>query len=140
MQTQTHFKRFGDDRELEVLQRVLAYDPTITVPVLQITETGFYSELYDQIAYNNCEITLQKIKLLVRLHNIGVYHNDLGDANWVIKNDVVKLIDFGSAFLTIDEEWLHLLYQNILENDGAVVISKAAALYHELAGFIESSQ
>lgn len=138
MQSQTYFKRFGDDRELEVLQQILARDPTITVPVIQITETGFFSELYEPILYNTCDIILQKIKLLTRLHKIDVYHNDLGDANWVIKNGVVKLIDFGSAFLTVDDEWLQLLYENILQNDGEVITTKAEAFQHELTGFIES--
>lgn len=138
MRGRIHFKRFRDDRELQVLEHVLEKDPDITVPVVEITEEGFYSEIYDEIDRNTPEIILQKIKLLIRLHKIDVYHHDLGDNNFLIKNGVVKIIDFGSAFLTTDAEWLEVLYETILRDDGEIITSKAEAFNWELIGFIDS--
>jgi len=134
----SYFKAFGDDREHEVLMHILKYDSEVTVPVILITPERFYSELYDQIEHETPEIILQKIKLLVRLHKIDVYHNDLGNGNFVIKDGVVKIIDFGSSYLTIDDEWLQALYENIFINDGVVISCKAEAFQFELTSFIES--
>ena len=136
--TDVYFKRFGDDREHEVLRHILDNDPTITVPVVSITEEGFFSELYDQIPFNTAQIILQKINLLVRLHKIGVYHNDLGDHNFLIKDNQVRIIDFGSAFLTSDDEWLEVLFADILKNDGDIVTCKYHAFHLELTSFIQS--
>ncbi len=135
------FKKFADDREREVLLRVLELNPELTVPVLGFENHGFYMEEYNQLTPEqnmNPEIIIQKIKLVRELHKIDVYHNDLGDFNFLIKDGIVKIIDFGSSFLMIDDEWLECLYENIYKNDGEIIKSKREAIYFELSSFIDS--
>lgn len=136
------FKHFSDDREFEILERILQLDSEITVPIFEFdVNDGFYMEKYDELTDEqnlDPKIILQKIKLITRLHKIDVYHNNLSNNNFLIKNGVVKLVNFNSSFLMINNELLDVLYENIYRNDFVVIKSKYEAMNFELTGFIES--
>jgi len=127
-----YYKVFADDREREILERVISKDPDITVPVIIILDRGFIMEYYDNIQIETKDIVLQKIFLLERLHRLNIFHNDLGNHNFLIKNGIVKIIDFGSSFLVDDNEWMEVLNESTLINDGITFISGKEALGFEL--------
>lgn len=84
--------------EYEILNYILLNDHSITVPILQITKHHLIMEHYGKILeFEDItpDIVLQFKILIEKLHKIGIIHFDL--PNILIKNGVIKLIDFESS-------------------------------------------
>lgn len=132
------YKQFADDREYEILAHINKCDPSVTIPIIKFGSYGAYMEVGETINIETEDIIINKIKVLEKLHKIDVFHNDLGIFNWMLYENSVRLIDFGSSFFTNDEEWLKLLYENIYLNDDVTITSKKDALDFEMYEFINS--
>jgi hypothetical protein len=130
------YKKFFDDMECDILKHILKYDKEITLPVVKICKYGFYTEIGERIDKETNFTIRQKMELIKRLHEIDVYHNYHKYYNFLLYKGEVKIINFGLSFLTYDDKWLELLYENILVNDGEIITSKNEAFKHELYKFI----
>lgn len=60
--------------------------------ILMEKYTNTLKEETDKLFYQN-----QVAQLIKKLHSIEIYHYDLHNENFVIKNKVIKLIDFGES-------------------------------------------
>lgn len=75
------------------------------------------SERYDRILtdkeFDSGKYTTQINSLISKMHAVGVCHRDICNYNVVIKNEVVKLIDFGNSIFSNDKQ---LQQEDIIES------------------------
>ena len=61
----------------------------------------------------SAEIQIEILDTLSRLHEMGILHNDATTSNWMFKNGVMRLIDFGDSEIN----------DNINDNDKLVELN-----------------
>lgn len=74
-----------------------------TKPTLIISyyDTVFNSSNFSSRHFSNI------ISILSNIHKCGVIHRDIKTSNFMLKNDIVYLIDFGFATFYIDDDFKH---------------------------------
>lgn len=72
-------------------------------------------------------IIIQFVKALMFLHDIGVLHNDIKSNNVIVKDDTLKIIDFGKATLKT-----HTYAYNLTPSQRLLYNKKHRYLAHEL--------
>lgn len=139
--TETTFIKCVDKKELDIT--LLAAEHGLTPSVISWEDKGDhfdiilekYDRSLDYEARENLAPHQEQIEKLVRkLHEIGVYHGDLSEDNIVVKNGVVKLIDFGcSCFLA--EISPKQFYQSMYKKKATCVDELLQAEYDYIARF-----
>ena len=105
--SKNHIEKKISYSEYKINKLIQERDPSITVPVIELTNTKLVLERYPMTIYDYLEENglseelISKLKSLInRLHEIDIFHGDIHEYNIVVndKGDI-RLIDFGQSII-----------------------------------------